>query len=270
MSLASLVVDGPIGRGAKDAAPVGGPVWQIQDALRLKTGAEILVDGDYGRNTHAAVVRFQAANGLPVSGRVGPLTAAALDEMKDLPLDKREDPLPSSMAFAPWLSVSRALTGTKEFSGGADNPIILEWKNYVVENYPATKPNVAWYKHDATPWCGLHAAYCVAKAHYPPTEAPLYALNWGKPWKDGIRLPGPALGAIVTMSRSGGGHVTFYEGEDSTSWFGRGGNQSDMVNVAKFPKSRKIEGYFWPKGAPLPDIGPVRVSFRSAVAGTEA
>lgn len=40
--------------------------------------------------------------------------------------------------------------------------------------------------------------------------------------------------------------------------------------IAGYPKSRKIEGYFWPKAARLPSIGPVRVSFAQAREGTEA
>ena len=73
--------------GAPRAAPVGdalltlgdrGPdVARMQAALNAK-GARLLVDGDLGRNTQAAVMAFQAAHGLTPDGVVGPRTMAAL------------------------------------------------------------------------------------------------------------------------------------------------------------------------------------------------
>jgi hypothetical protein len=38
-----------------------------------------------------------------------------------------------------------------------------------------------------------------------------------------------------------------------------------MVNVSRFPKSRPLLGYMWPKGAAMPSIGPVRRTFAGAV-----
>jgi hypothetical protein len=47
--------------------------WQLNEK-----GAQLLVDGDFGRGTHAAVMAFQAEHGLDVDGVVGPRTRAAL------------------------------------------------------------------------------------------------------------------------------------------------------------------------------------------------
>src|SRR5581483_2870514 len=211
---------------------------------------------------------FQAAQKLLVTGIVDGATAAALDTAASRRAPAKERT--SVLAVAPWLSVMRAITGTKEFPGGTDNPIILEWALAIALRYPDLRGTLAQYKHDSIPWCGLGMAYSVAMAGYRPPAEPLYATNWFYAWKDGVRLEGPALGAIAVLTRNGGGHVTQYEGENDDYWFGRGCNQSDMVNVAKFPKSRKVLGWMWPKGAPRPTGGRVRTSFSAAVSAKES
>src|SRR5437016_1643528 len=53
-------------------------VTRIQAALAAKGFDPGLIDGDFGLNTQAAVLRFQEAEGMVVDGAVGPETAAAL------------------------------------------------------------------------------------------------------------------------------------------------------------------------------------------------
>ena len=264
MSIESLIkTSGVLHVGSKGEA-----VYALQAALR-RAGHEVLLDSDFGDITKLAVRRFQLANGLSPDGVVGKVTAIALDAGPSV--NVVIDPvLPSSLAIAPWLSIQRAITGTKEIPGAADSPTILSWTGAILERYPELAPGVRGYTHDSIPWCGLDQAYCLAKSGYRPPLFPLYATNWFEQWKDGVRLVGPALGAIVVMKRTGGGHVTMYEGEDGDYWFGRGGNQSDMVNVARFPKSRPILGHMWPNGHPLPVIGPVHRSFANAAAASES
>jgi uncharacterized protein (TIGR02594 family) len=79
-----------------------------------------------------------------------------------------------------------------------------------------------------------------------------------------VQLPGPALGAIVVFWRgspdSGLGHVGFYRGEDATRIWTLGGNEADMVQIEALPKSGVsfgLVGYWWPKSAPLPAVGPL-------------
>lgn len=260
MTLAALVARGPLRMGAR-----GGAVTALQIAL-LAHGAQLVADGAFGSITEAAVKRFQLAYGLKPDGVVGPLTAAALDAVKAAPA---EPPLPSSLPLAPHLSVMRAITGTKEATGKANNPVILGWATEIVARYPSLKAGVGWYVSDATAWCGLAVAYCCAVSGLKPPEAPLWALNWRDAWRDGVRLDGPTLGAIGVMTRDGGGHVTLYEGEDSSGWFGRGGNQSDSVNVARFPHGRPVT-WMWPRSLPRPNSGRIKTSFNAAVSVREA
>lgn len=55
----------------------GPEVIRLQTALNKK-GAHLLVDGDFGRNTQAAVMAFQRDHDLIADGVVGPKTLAAL------------------------------------------------------------------------------------------------------------------------------------------------------------------------------------------------
>lgn len=61
-----------------------GMSW-LQDALNHVMGAELVVDGSYGRETRSAVKRFQARHSLTVDGIAGPLTVAALGEALKAP-----------------------------------------------------------------------------------------------------------------------------------------------------------------------------------------
>src|SRR5687767_6331264 len=108
MSIAALVAAAPLRRGA-----AGASVYALQMALRAH-GHELVPDTEFGVITETAVKRFQAANGLKPDGVVGPLTAAALDRVNTAPPAM---PLPSSLKVAPWLSINRALTGTREIAG---------------------------------------------------------------------------------------------------------------------------------------------------------
>ena len=262
MSITALVAKRPLRRGDRSTS-----VMALQVALRAH-GHELVPDGAFGGITEAAVKRFQAAHGLTPNGVVDQSTAAALDGIKL----RAPAPLPSALAVAPWLSVMRAITGTREIPGARSNPLILSWRDAIIAKYPELKPNLAWYVNDDTPWCGLGEAFTVSEAGYRPPLAPLYATNWFTAWADGVRLKEPALGAIGVKTRNGGGHVFTYEGEDETHFYGRGCNQSDAVNVQKVAKGPAggMLGWMWPKAHPLPTGGRVFTSFANAVAGSEA
>jgi hypothetical protein len=55
----------------------------------------------------------------------------------------------------------------------------------------------------------------------------------------------------MVFGREGGGHVGFYDSEDSVAYNITGGNQSDMVNTARIDKKRFL-GARWPKDVLIP------------------
>jgi len=55
-------------------------VSKIQGQLN-KLGAKLVVDGDYGKLTRAAVLKFQNKHALDADGWAGPLTQARLNEV---------------------------------------------------------------------------------------------------------------------------------------------------------------------------------------------
>src|SRR5205823_1047899 len=70
----------------------------------------------------------------------------------------------------------------------------------------------------------------------------------------GVTLIGPAVGAIATKTRQGGGHVFNVVGRTADGQIvGRGGNQSDMVCDSLFDPA--MLEYNWPAGYPVPRTG---------------
>jgi uncharacterized protein (TIGR02594 family) len=162
----------------------------------------------------------------------------------------------------PWLLEMRALTGTTETPGSADNPKILAMADTIGEAYPEMDAYCATYQHDDTPWCGLTVAFCMTVAGIRPVWGPTDTDRWlwAQAWQDetwGTKLDQPVLGCVVVMTREGGGHVTLYESTSGSSYRCRGGNQSDKVNVASYDKSTVL-ALMWPKAAGPPPRAPRR------------
>jgi uncharacterized protein (TIGR02594 family) len=232
----------------------GEHVKELQRALR-KTGAELIIDGDFGTYTRIAVERFQASAGIAADGMVGPITATYLDAFKGPPLPGSDRPLPPVSSVVPWLTYMRAITGTKEIPGAKSNPLILSWVRSLGARYPALRPNIGWYVNDDTPWCGLGCAEAVGNCDpgYMPPIAPLRALNWSV-WD--MEVDEPFQGAIAVKTRTGGGHVTLVESIYGRKIYCRGANQSNMINVAEYNIS-DFKWFRWPSGAAPPKGKPV-------------
>lgn len=146
-----------------------------------------------------------------------------------------------------WLEIARGLVGLKEIPGPKHSGVIQGW---------LTKLR-AWWQDDETPWCGTFVAHCLQEAGQPIIK------NWfrAKEWKDygeGLNFSTLAPGAVLVFSRSGGGHVGFYVGEDRNYFSVLGGNQANAVNVMRIEKARCIAAR-WPKGVPVTG-GPARLT----------
>jgi uncharacterized protein (TIGR02594 family) len=156
-----------------------------------------------------------------------------------------------------WLLTMRSISGLSEKPGAADEPKILAMADEIGRIFPEMKSYCDQYNHDSIPWCGLTVAYTMAKAGIRPpfgsTDTDRFL--WAKSWADDPNyqvLKTPRLGCVVVLTRSGGGHVTTYESTSGSNYMCRGGNQSDAINLAAFPKSNVV-ALVWPKAEPIPE-----------------
>jgi peptidoglycan hydrolase-like protein with peptidoglycan-binding domain len=82
---ASVVLAAGAGYGSRDGS---GRVRVLQYRLVVAGDPPGPIDGRYGPRTERAVIRFQAAHGLPVDGIAGPLTLARLDTQRHRSLSR--------------------------------------------------------------------------------------------------------------------------------------------------------------------------------------
>jgi uncharacterized protein (TIGR02594 family) len=159
-------------------------------------------------------------------------------------------------AVPPWLTFSARELGTKEIPGTESTPRIFQYRELAGCELKGDDGDV--------PWCRIYVCAMLALAKLP------YRKDWMaravERDSNFVRLEGPALGAICSFwrgSRSGGlGHTGFYWGESKGRVLVEGGNESDAVRRAFFPKNGSLMGlvgYYWPKSLPLPKIGPIKV-----------
>lgn len=240
MSIASII---PKGVFIKQGYS-GPQVKQIQLAL-AKLGYPLSGTGYFGPATDTAVEAFQRKAGLRVDGEVGPTTASAIDAaLGGVAPALVPTPARAETARPLWLEYSIAHIGTREAPGAADN-------RELVADIKTVAPD---YQHDSTPWCAGWVSLCLAKAGEKPSQSPLWARSYSEGW--GVKLLGPAVGAIAVKTRTGGGHVTFVAGRNRNGILACcGGNQNDMVNISEYAASAFNLGFFWPKDVPLPRSG---------------
>ena len=240
-------------------------VRRIQQALSDKGFDPGGVDGVWGRNTIAAVRKFQTQQGLEVDGVIGPKTTAALFAATTTTPATSPGTAPAAAAMPgvllPWFEEARHLVGTKEVLGPKSNPVILDWAEDLDINYTG----------DDVPWCGLFVAHCIGSTLQEESLPgnPLGARQWER-FGDATT---PRLGAVMVFWReslaSGKGHVGFYVGEDDTAYQILGGNQKDSVCLTWLAKNR-LRGARWPRSGVSLASGPVRKSRNEGLSTNEA
>jgi len=130
------------------------------------------------------------------------------------------------------LEFAKTQLGIKEIVGKDNNPAIV---NYAKES------GFKWVNDDETPWCSIFINWVCMKVDYERSE-----LATARSWLNvGIPLKKPVFGCICIFKRGNSswqGHVGIFDGEDDTHIYLLGGNQSNSVNIKKYPKY-KLLGY---------------------------
>ena len=227
-------------------AGMSGPDIKALQLALAKIGYPLNGTGYFGTVTGTAVEQFQRKAGLDPDGDVGTLTARAIDAALAAPRPATNDKPPALIEVQRplWLQYSIAHIGTKEAPGSADNRELIADINSVAPDY----------QHDSTPWCAGWVSLCLVKAGVKASKEPLWARSYADGW--GVKLLGPAVGAIAVKTRVGGGHVTLVAGKNKNGLLACcGGNQNDMVNISEYAMSAFNLGFFWPKEIPLPSVG---------------
>ena len=139
------------------------------------------------------------------------------------------------MADPIWLQEAQRHLGTREWPGKRHNPRVLGY---------FARAGFAGISDDETPWCAAFVNAVLADAGL-PTSGKLTArsfLNWGTP------LDTPRRGAVAVFRRGRStwqGHVGFVLHADATHITLLGGNQSDAVSKARYPRA-KLLALRWP------------------------
>ncbi len=138
-----------------------------------------------------------------------------------------------------WMTIAHGQMGTKEYQGDADNPDVIKYLQSV------DSLSVSAQRNDETSWCSAFINWCMEQSGFNGTDnaAARSWLNWGN------KIELPQVGCITVLWRespdSWKGHVGFFIRETSSYVYLLGGNQSNEVNISRYPKNRVL-GYRMP------------------------
>jgi len=186
------------------------------------------IDGAMGPKTREAVRQFQRARSLVVDGVVGPRTIAELR-----PGPAHHAPVAD---MPPWMAEMYRRRGLHE---KRDNLTLSEWlKRGLYLGNPARLP-----------WCGDATETCFAVT-MPDEPLPANPF-WAQSWKDFGREVDPIVGAVGVIRWSPKtGHVGIISRVTEAHIWMLGGNQSDAITNARFPRSKFI-AFRWPASFPV-------------------
>jgi len=125
-----------------------------------------------------------------------------------------------------FYAMAKTQMGIHEIPGSKQEKKILEY--HQATSLKATD--------EETPWCSSFANWVVKQCGVEGTNSAA-ARSWMK-W--GRELKQPVKGCIVVFSRTGGGHVSFFDSQDKDFIYCLGGNQSDGVNISAYRKDRLL------------------------------
>ena len=128
--------------------------------------------------------------------------------------------------------IARSYIGTTEGPGPADNPVIMEMYASVGHD---------WVEHDSVAWCAAFVGHCLELAGIRSTRkltARSY-LDWGVP-VDVAEAQQGDIGVIPRGRSNWQGHVFFIDRIEGAWVWGLGGNQSNAVNIKRYPVSRLL------------------------------
>lgn len=128
--------------------------------------------------------------------------------------------------------IARSYIGTTEGPGPADNPVIIEMYASVGHD---------WVEHDSVAWCAAFVGHCLEQVGIRSTRA-LTArsyLDWGVP-VDVAEAQQGDIGVIPRGRSNWQGHVFFIDRIEGAWVWGLGGNQSNAVNIKRYPVSKLL------------------------------
>lgn len=220
-------------------------IAEIQNRLSALGYSPGAVDGIWGRNSIAALKRFQREAGLVVDGICGPASLKALFPKA-----------PASNPFIPWYDELLRKKGLTEIR---DKAVLAKW----LKSDGATLGDPS-----KLPWCGDAIETCIALTL--PDEEMVANPYWARNWLNfGIKCE-PTLGCVLVFSRgASSGHVGLYAGEDKTYFSVLGGNQSNSISISRIAKNRLL-GARWPRTVPLGSTVTVAGAKNAAITTDEA
>lgn len=128
--------------------------------------------------------------------------------------------------------IAKTYIGTVEGPGPENNPVVMDMYASVGHD---------WVEHDSVAWCAAFVGHCLEGAGLRSTRkltARSY-LNWGVPVATHDAQPGD-IAVIPRGSSSWQGHVFFIDRIEGAWVWGLGGNQSDAVNIKRYPVSKLL------------------------------